>query len=81
MREAQERGAHLGKAAGHPGSGEKRRKKAKAKVGKLKDQASKQILEAKIHAMKEFKISSEMRDLNVAFGQEAFQKGYEFCED
>ncbi|EHA8588285.1 hypothetical protein COCNU_scaffold004624G000010 [Cocos nucifera] len=60
---------------------EERRKKAEARVGKLKDQASKQILKAKIQAVEQFKISSEIRDLNVAFGQEAFQKGYELCED
>ena len=48
---------------------EERRKKAEVKVGKLKDQASKQILEVKIQGVEEFKVSSKMRDMNVAFGQ------------
>ncbi|EHA8586736.1 hypothetical protein COCNU_scaffold000853G000010 [Cocos nucifera] len=60
---------------------EERRKKVEAKVGELKDQASKQISEVKIQAMEEFKDSSKVRDLNVTFGQEAFQKGYELCGD
>ena len=58
-----------------------RRKKAKVKVVELKDQTSRQILEAKIQAVKEFKVSSEMMDLNIAFSQEAFQKGYELWKD
>ncbi|EHA8586643.1 hypothetical protein COCNU_scaffold000669G000020 [Cocos nucifera] len=47
---------------------EEKRIKVELKVGKLKDQASKQILEVKIQAVEEFNVSSEMRDLNVAFG-------------
>ncbi|EHA8587940.1 hypothetical protein COCNU_scaffold003633G000030 [Cocos nucifera] len=59
---------------------EERRKKAKVKIAELKDQTSRQISKAKIRAMEEFKVFSQMRDLNVAFSQEAFQKGYELYE-
>ena len=31
--------------------------------------------------MEEFKAFTEMRDLNVRFGQEAFIKGFEFCQE
>ncbi|EHA8586813.1 hypothetical protein COCNU_scaffold000979G000030 [Cocos nucifera] len=30
--------------------------------------------------MEEFKVSSEMKDLNIAFSQEAFIEGFELCE-
>ena len=60
---------------------EERRKKAEVRIAKLKDETSRQILEAKVQVVEEFKISSEMMDLNIAFSEEAFQKGYEFCED
>ncbi|EHA8588212.1 hypothetical protein COCNU_scaffold004407G000010 [Cocos nucifera] len=39
------------------------------------------ILEAKVQAVEELKISSEMMDPNIVFSQEAFQKGYELYED
>ncbi|KAG1362585.1 hypothetical protein COCNU_10G008040 [Cocos nucifera] len=39
------------------------------------------ILEAKIQAVEEFKASSEMRNLNVKFGQQTFIKGFELYED
>ncbi|EHA8586353.1 hypothetical protein COCNU_scaffold000208G000010 [Cocos nucifera] len=60
---------------------EERRKKAKVRIAKLKDESSRQILEAKIQVVEEFKVSSEMMDLNFAFSKEAFQKEYELCED
>ena len=31
--------------------------------------------------VEEFKASAEMRDLNVKFGQEAFIKGFELCQE
>ncbi|EHA8591514.1 hypothetical protein COCNU_scaffold066104G000010 [Cocos nucifera] len=79
--DAQKRGFHLGGAEGCFGLERGEKKKAEVKVGEMKDQTSKQILETKIQAMKVFKVSSKMRNLNVAFGQEAFQKGYELCKD
>ncbi|EHA8586717.1 hypothetical protein COCNU_scaffold000789G000020 [Cocos nucifera] len=60
---------------------EERRKRAEAKVAELKDQTSRLILEAKAQAVEEFKVSSKIRDMNVSFSWEAFQKGYELCED
>ncbi|EHA8586990.1 hypothetical protein COCNU_scaffold001259G000090 [Cocos nucifera] len=60
---------------------EERRKKAEAKIAELKDQTSRQISEAMIQMVEEFKVFYEMRDLNVAFSQKAFQKGFELCKD
>ncbi|EHA8590871.1 hypothetical protein COCNU_scaffold026313G000010 [Cocos nucifera] len=34
-----------------------------------------------IQVVEEFKVSSEMMDLNIAFIQETFQKGYKLCDD
>ena len=47
---------------------EERRKKAEVKITELKDQISRQISKMKIQAVKEFKVSSKMMDLNIAFG-------------
>ncbi|EHA8588729.1 hypothetical protein COCNU_scaffold006509G000010 [Cocos nucifera] len=60
---------------------EERRKKIEAKITELKEQVSRQILEAKAQAVEVFKVCSEMRDLNVKFNQEAFIKRFEFCKD
>ncbi|EHA8588298.1 hypothetical protein COCNU_scaffold004647G000040 [Cocos nucifera] len=60
---------------------EERRKKDEVRIAELKDETSRQISEAKIQVTKEFKVSSEMMDLNIAFSHETFQKGYELCED
>ncbi|EHA8588689.1 hypothetical protein COCNU_scaffold006332G000010 [Cocos nucifera] len=51
---------------------EERRKKAEVMINELKDQTSRQISEAKIQMVEEFKVFSGMRDLNVAFSQETF---------
>ena len=58
-----------------------RRKKVEVRIVELKDETSRQISEAKIQVVEEFKISSKMMDLNISFSQEAFQKGYELYED
>ncbi|EHA8588789.1 hypothetical protein COCNU_scaffold006683G000010 [Cocos nucifera] len=50
---------------------EEKRKMAEVKITKLKDQTSRQISKAKIQVVEEFQAFSEMRDLNVAFSQEA----------
>ena len=60
---------------------EERRTRAEAKTTELKKQISRQVLEATVRLIEEFKISFEMRDLNVKFSQEAFNKGYELCEE
>ncbi|KAG1347995.1 hypothetical protein COCNU_06G018240 [Cocos nucifera] len=60
---------------------EERRKKVEADITELKEQVSRQISEAKVQAVEEFKFSSEMRDSNVKFNQEAFIKGFKLCED
>ncbi|XP_073105621.1 uncharacterized protein [Elaeis guineensis] len=55
------------------------RKKAEAEVSELKAQIPTLVSEARIRAVEEFKIFSEMRDLKVQFGQAAFIKGFELC--
>ncbi|KAG1370929.1 hypothetical protein COCNU_16G000230 [Cocos nucifera] len=59
---------------------EERRKEAENKVAELKARMAKSISKAMTQAMKEFKTSSEMRNLNVEFSQEAFIKDFELCE-
>ena len=39
------------------------------------------VSEAGARAVEEFKASSEMEDLQVQFGQDAFIKGFELCEE
>ena len=41
---------------------------------------SKSVSEATARVVEEFKASSEMKDLNIVFGQKAFIKGFELCE-
>ncbi|KAG1363511.1 hypothetical protein COCNU_11G003380 [Cocos nucifera] len=60
---------------------EERRKRAEAKIAKLKEQILRLISEASARSIEVFKVSSKMRDLNVKFGQEAFNKGYKLCEE
>ncbi|EHA8587127.1 hypothetical protein COCNU_scaffold001459G000090 [Cocos nucifera] len=62
-------------------SEEEKRKKIEGKVSELERQVSRHILEAKAQAIEEFKIFSEIRDLNIQFSKEAFQKGFELYED
>ena len=56
-------------------------RKAEAEVANLTEQISVLISEARALAVEEFKASAEMRDLNVKFAQEAFIKGFEFCQE
>ena len=56
-------------------------RKAEAEVANLAEQISVLVLEARVLAVEEFKTSTEMRDLNVQFGQEAFIKGFELCQE
>ena len=56
-------------------------RKAEAEVANLMEQILVLISEARILAVEEFKASAEMRDLNVKFGQEAFIKGFELCQE
>ncbi|KAG1338312.1 hypothetical protein COCNU_04G006180 [Cocos nucifera] len=60
---------------------EEEKKEAKIKVVKLEGKISKPISEVVAQAMEEFKASSKMKDLNIAFGQKMFIKGFELCED
>ncbi|EHA8589579.1 hypothetical protein COCNU_scaffold011126G000010 [Cocos nucifera] len=60
--------------------GEQRRK-TKAETAKPKEQISMQISEAMARAIEEFMVSHEIKDLNVKFGQEAFNKGFELCKN
>ncbi|EHA8587210.1 hypothetical protein COCNU_scaffold001580G000010 [Cocos nucifera] len=60
---------------------EEQRKKVEAKTIELKEQILRQVSEALVRAIEEFKVSSKMKDLNVKFGQEAFNKGYELYEE
>ena len=56
-------------------------RKAKVEVANLSEQISVLVSEARVLAVEEFKASAEMRDLNVQFGQEAFIKGFELCQE
>ena len=56
-------------------------RKAEAEVTHLVEQSSVLVSEARALAVEEFKASTEMRDLNVQFGQEAFTKGFELCQE
>ena len=56
-------------------------RKAEAEVANLAEQILILVSEARGLAVEEFKASAEMRDLNVQFGQEAFIKGFELCQE
>ena len=56
-------------------------RKAEAEVVNLAEQIPILVSEARVLAVEEFKASAEMRDLNVKFGQEAFIKGFELCQE
>ncbi|XP_073117674.1 uncharacterized protein [Elaeis guineensis] len=60
---------------------EEERKKAETEVSELKAQIPTLVLEAMVRAVEEFKTSSKMRDLKVEFGQAAFIKGFELCQE
>ncbi|EHA8589058.1 hypothetical protein COCNU_scaffold007842G000010 [Cocos nucifera] len=59
---------------------EKRRQEAEGRVASLEAQMSKSISEVAAQAMEEFKISLEMKNLNIAFAQQAFIKSVELYE-
>ena len=56
-------------------------RKVEAEVVNLTEQILVLISKARVLAVEEFKASAEMRDLNVKFGQEAFIKGFELCQE
>ena len=56
-------------------------RKAEAEVANLMEQILVLISEVRVLAVEEFKASTEMRDLNVKFGQGAFIKGFELCQE
>ncbi|XP_073104792.1 uncharacterized protein [Elaeis guineensis] len=56
-------------------------KKAEAEVTHLVEQTPVLVSEARALTVEEFKASAEMRELNVQFGQEAFTKGFELCQE
>ena len=56
-------------------------RKAEAEVANLAEQISVLVSEARVLAVEEFKTSAKMRDLNVQFGQEAFIKEFELCQE
>ncbi|KAG1362587.1 hypothetical protein COCNU_10G008060 [Cocos nucifera] len=60
---------------------EEQKKRDEVETAELKEQISMQISKAAAQAIEKFKISSKMRDLNAKFGHEAFNKGYELCEE
>ena len=56
-------------------------RKTEAEVANLIEQTPVLVSEARVLAVEEFKASTEMRDLNVQFGREAFIKGFELCQE
>ena len=56
-------------------------RKVEAEVANLIEQTPVLVSEARVLAVEEFKASIGMRDLNVQFGQEAFIKGFELCQE
>ena len=56
-------------------------RKAEAEVAHLVEQTPVLVSEARALAVEEFKAPTEMRDLDVQFGQEAFIKGFELCQE
>ena len=54
-------------------------RKAEVEVAHLAEQTPVLVSEARTLAVEEFKASTEMRELNVQFGLEAFTKGFELC--
>ena len=60
---------------------EERRKEAEIKVAELEARMAKSVSEAMVRAVKEFKASSKMMNLNIVFGQQTFIKRFELYED
>ncbi|EHA8587749.1 hypothetical protein COCNU_scaffold003121G000010 [Cocos nucifera] len=59
---------------------EEKKKEVEIKVIELEVKMSKSISEVAARAMEEFKASFKMKDLNIAFSQKAFIKGFELYE-
>ncbi|KAG1363918.1 hypothetical protein COCNU_11G007450 [Cocos nucifera] len=59
---------------------EEKKKEAKLKVVELEVQLAKSVSEVAAQAIEEFKTSFEMKDLNIAFSQKAFIKGFELWQ-
>ncbi|EHA8589732.1 hypothetical protein COCNU_scaffold012134G000010 [Cocos nucifera] len=59
---------------------EERRKEAQIKVINLEARMAKLISKVMAWVVEEFKASSKIRNLNVAFGQQAFIKDFKLCE-
>ncbi|EHA8586894.1 hypothetical protein COCNU_scaffold001126G000040 [Cocos nucifera] len=59
---------------------EEKKKEAEIKIAKLEIRMLKFVLEKAARAMEEFKASSEMKDLNITFGQKAFIKDFKLYE-
>ncbi|KAG1365731.1 hypothetical protein COCNU_12G007310 [Cocos nucifera] len=59
---------------------EEKKKEVEIKVPELEVKMSKSISKAGAQAVEEFKASSKMKDLNIAFGRKAFIKSFELCE-
>ena len=56
-------------------------RRAEAKVANMAEQIPTLISEARGQAVEEFKASTEMKKLKVEFGQAAFNKGFELCQE
>ncbi|KAG1365009.1 hypothetical protein COCNU_12G000090 [Cocos nucifera] len=59
---------------------EERRKEVEGRVAELEFHEAKSISEAVAQTVEEFKSSSKMRDLNIAFSQKTFIKDFELYE-
>ena len=56
-------------------------RRAEAEVANMAEQIPTLISEARSQAVEEFKTSTEMKKLKVEFGQAAFNKGFELCQE
>ncbi|KAG1330958.1 hypothetical protein COCNU_02G009260 [Cocos nucifera] len=57
------------------------KRKVEAEIAKLREKIFMQISEAMAQGIEEFMVFLEMRDLNIKFDQEAFNKSFEVCEN
>ena len=57
------------------------KRKVEAEIAKLREKIFMQISEAMAQGIEEFMVFLEMRDLNIKFDQEAFNKSFELCEN
>ena len=56
-------------------------RRAEAEVANMAEQIPTLVSEARGQAVEEFKASTEMKKLKVEFGQAAFNKGFELCQE